>query len=586
MISDNYDNKKDNTRIAPIVTDVKYNDDTNYIELLQSYLGNRYAVLSGNNNEKVLDRGNKYLSQNTFDPSKLSQEEIKNIQQLLISEGYLAIPSKDMINNRSKMYDILTKNGYKYLASHKEAISRRRLVQDYTEFLQKRALTGLWDEDTAAAWEQYDNISRNWDNECPADDIHCARWVTKKYESVVGNKAAIPHGVVSNAWQMPMNVVEKGGKEIYNIYRNQEKPKNTKQLKKLVNKQLEKQPLDLTTLLPGDIVGINFPNSTHFREALKDGTTYNTHVGMVTSINSDGVPIVTHNMGNLGGVRKEPADNLGFSSNITVAVRPKGGGITPIVVTPKKSSIYLPKEYQTEEMQQFLNAAEGSLPVMKELFPNADPEIVRNILVSVLKRETNFMTNKVSDQGIRGKLKEFAKEWYRQYEGLDNTTKSSNLTKFKLSTLDNQARLMLGITKPEDLEIPHNAAVAGMYILCRNYDYLKRLQQQYPDLGITDEDIKYATISSYNQGMGKYYHLGFDPKTGQKRPQELKRLRYYADPNNKIWDISATDYRHFRRLGLEDFGDFLYRKNEEPHIPYIAAALEAEKLISRNNDYK
>lgn len=422
----------------------------------------------------------------------------------------------------------------------------------------------------------FDTNNPIWNIQCDADDKRCARYITKFYGNVLGNNSIIKNGVFGNAWNMPQNIVDAGGLELFNVFNNSQFTTDTQ-----VRNFYKNQPdIDYSILQPGDIVGINYPTSSYQQEAVETGTTYNTHVGLVSDV-KNGIPIITHNFG-VFGVQKEPADKLKAHGKITVAVRPKDNK-TSFVSTPSiQSDITLPQEYMTSEMQEFINSAEGSKNLMKELFPNSNPDIVMNLLLGVLKRETNFMQNKVSDQkSLKSKLMQYAKNKYRNYKGLTDETKSSNLTKFKLSTLNSQARQLLGIIQPADLEIPSNAAKAGMYILSRNYDYLKRLQNKYPELGITDDDINAAVISSYNQGMNKYWHLGFDPNTGEAKPEELEQLRYFTDPNNKIWDITATNYKYLNYLGLGKLGDFLYKSFENPHVPYIASGLESQKLINK-----
>ena len=181
------------------------------------------------------------------------------------------------------------------------------------------------------------------------------------------------------------------------------------------------------------------------------------------------------------------------------------------------------------------------------------------------------MTNKVSDQG---KIQQLENDIVEKIKGPE--TKSTNTSKMKLASLSINERAFLGIKTKDDLEDPKKAGLAAELYLAKNYDYFKRLQKEYPELGITDEDIINATILSYNQGMGKLYTLGFD-KEGKANPNQLIELRKLADKDTKIKDVSSTKYRFLGKLG-----ELLYDKLEDPFQPYISSARQAmeENIIN------
>lgn len=400
---------------------------------------------------------------------------------------------------------------------------------------------------------------------------------------------------------MPQNVVDAGGKWIYNIYDDSfNEIKDTKTLKAKTQEALKANPIDYSILKKGDIIGIYMPSSNMHRTALKEGTTKNTHVGIVTGFDEDGMPIIEHN---IHGVHKKDRANhltgsiLG-SPKIATVTRPKTsqGDIKEMKYSLKQSPFIVSEEYQNDDLTAYANSMAGAANTIKYIYPNANMEDVQEIALGVLKRETNFMTNKKTDQDkisqtidylgdkwkynrhyLNGIIELFGGQGYaRQNE----ENKSSNLAKFKLAALSNDERNLLGIHNKKDLENPIKAGLAAEYYLAKNYDYFKRLQQTYPDLNISDDDIKYLTILSYNQGMNKLYHIGFDPKTGEARPEELKKIRDMAKKDAKIKDYTSTNYKY---LG-EAIGEFLYDKEfKQGHTPYISGTLNAiDKYIKKS----
>ena len=197
-----------------------------------------------------------------------------------------------------------------------------------------------------------------------------------------------------------------------------------------------------------------------------------------------------------------------------------------------------------------------------------------------MKRETNFFRNIEAEQSP---IKHAAKRWYAtQIKGRTEANLSSDLTKTKFNSLTLQEKEYLGINSPQDLNDPKLAARAVMFILGRNYSYLKNLQATYPYLGLTDEDVRNATILSYNQGMSKLRTLGFD-NNGHAAPQELEALRQLADENLLIKDITATNYKYL------PFGSWIYDIFGEGNTSYISSANKAirenirKKTINNNS---
>ena len=448
---------------------------------------------------------------------------------------------------------------------------------------------GIWGKESANKWRKYNidgvvgnrtldaigkfNNKQNWSRDVPTENTEwCAEWVYNKVMDATGQN----YGVYGDAWKMPKNIVDNGGTEIYNIYDSSfSKVKDVESLKKKTKEAISKNPFDVKTLQVGDIVGIYMPSSNMHETAMKEGSTFNTHIGVVTGFNSKGIPIIEHNIHRKH--HKDLATNITGSlegkPQITTVTRPAYEEMHTPFNTDSIESKYV-KKSDAQPFKDFANSVAGSKELLSKVFNNIDAEEVERITLAVQGRETGFMKNRSSDQkGISG-VKESAKKFYRDsIAKKDPMTVSSNLAKTKLSSFTAQERNLLNIHKPSDLEDPKLAGRAAAYLIAKNYDYFVRLKNKYPNLGITMDDVRYLTELSYNQGMRKLKNIGF--KDGVKALEELGAIRKMADANAKVKDISATNYSH---LGL--LGKFIYDTFGEGHTPYISAAEKyRQKLI-------
>ena len=448
---------------------------------------------------------------------------------------------------------------------------------------------GVWGKESANKWRKYNidgivgnrtldaigkfNNKQNWGRDVPTENTEwCAEWVYNKVMDATGQN----YGVYGDAWKMPKNIVDNGGTEIYNIYDSSfNKVKDVNSLKKKTKEAISKNPFDVRTLQVGDVVGIYMPSSNMHETAMKEGSTFNTHIGIVTGFNSKGIPIIEHNIHRKH--HKDLATNITGSlegkPQITTVTRPAYEEMHTPFSTDSIESKYTNKS-DAQPFKDFANSVAGSKELLSKVFSNIDAEEVERITLAVQGRETGFMKNRSSDQkGISG-VKESAKKFYRDsIAKKDPMTVSSNLAKTKLSSFTAQERNLLNIHKPSDLEDPKLAGRAAAYLIAKNYDYFVRLKNKYPNLGITMDDVRYLTELSYNQGMRKLKNIGF--KDGVKALEELGAIRKMADANAKVKDISATNYSH---LGL--LGKFIYDTFGEGHTPYISAAEKyRQKLI-------
>ncbi len=107
-------------------------------------------------------------------------------------------------------------------------------------------------------------------------------------------------GVTGNAWLMLGNIKKKGGAQLYNIYEDprMKAAKDVNTVTRLTKQLIKENPFNYHSLQIGDIVGLFNPNSSWKPTAFKNGTTYNTHVGICVGFDKDGMPIIQHNFHN------------------------------------------------------------------------------------------------------------------------------------------------------------------------------------------------------------------------------------------------------------------------------------------------
>lgn len=411
----------------------------------------------------------------------------------------------------------------------------------------------------------------------------CAQFVTSVYESQNGLTSK-QNGVIGNAWEMPMNIVNKGGTMKYNLYEDPKfkNVKNVADLKQTTLKASKQNPLDYKKVQVGDIVGIYIPSSDMHKVALKDGTTKNTHIGYVVGTDKDGMPLIRHNIHT--SYRTDRADAITGSRRgnafITTVTTPKVSilNVPELLFTPKESRLEVTNKKGKigKDFQKVLNGMEGAVDIFQQMFPNIDVEKALISTVAVQQRETDMGAGRVSDliEQPKHKITNDIRTLARKIKGESKESKSSNQMKMKFTSLLPYERKMLGIGTPEDLEDPYKAGVAALYQMCKNMDYFTRLQQTYPDLGITDDDIESLTMLSYNQGMSKLSNIGFRNDTNTAALGELDYIRSIAKEDARIKDISATNFKY-----LNSLGQFIYDNFGDTFQPYIASAKEAKKRI-------
>lgn len=379
------------------------------------------------------------------------------------------------------------------------------------------------------------------------DDVDdCAKFVRKRFDQAVGETRR--NGVNGNAWTMIGNILNHGGHSIYNIYNNDlmKEAKSPNDVARLTKQLTNAKAPDFNQVDVGDIIGIYIPGSTHMQEAIDTGTTKNTHVGVVVSI-QNGTPIVEHKVG--GKVRRDKINNLGGAKLgrpiVTAIVRPSISERVEdsISINNKKSDLKIPDKWENDQLNEYMESLSGMKQVSQSLFKYNNPDFIEKAAIGILGRETFFMNRKQSDVAkdikhpgsmiMANARKIVHKMSQREYI-------SGDLTKFKFNSIPENYRKAIGLVDPEQLNSDPSVAARAVYIyLSRAYDFYKRYAKINPDLGMTEEDIENATIDSYNKGI-KY--------TGVTK-KYIERLRYESNPEHKVKSIASTNYSRVGEIG-------------------------------------
>lgn len=583
--------------------------------------GPKYSVPKGNAENVFVRKANEIIRDKTESDlrkelNSKNEDEIREVQRSLANEGYFDIDlTAGKSSNAEGIQKMLVKEGYLKgsevdgnIGSHTTEMLQKMLVDkgylpEFTEsgksnidgdigkrtreafkqFNRDFNVDGIAGEKTTAGYlakEGKKSLGFNMKVSAEGMVDQCAAWVSKKYDSVVGMSKQ--NGVYGSAWNMLKNVEDSGGQMLFNAYDSPyfDNVKDASGIKRGVVEYMKSNPIDYSILEAGDVVGIHNPSSTHYGDVLKEGTTYNTHVGIVVGV-ENGVPIVEHNI--LGKVRRERIDKLTGSAfgqpTVTVASRPKKGAPLEgqLEFNDVKSKIELPSK-PNEQMSEYMDSVASSKETFGKIYKDVDMDFIEKAAIAITKRETGFMTNKQSDvlkgeSGIMSMAAAAARKAAHWWRGTPEEVMSQDLTKMKFASLSSQYRKAIGLETPDQLSTdPTITGRAVTLLLSKNYDYFQRLAKKHPELGLTKEDIQNATIWSYNVGLGALASLGFEGSgeyKGEARPKEIERLRAISQPGYKEKDIRATNWKHLGALG-----EYMYDNFGDPHTPYVAAANE------------
>ena len=155
-------------------------------------------------------------------------------------------------------------------------------------------------------------------------------------------------------------------------------------------------------------------------------------------------------------------------------------------------------------------------------------------------------------------------------KGRGDSSISLGIGKTKYDALDNFVREYFNITAPEDLSDDNKSVDAISYILTKNYELFKDYAQQYPSLGLTEQDIRNMSILAYNQGSNRLINTGRvdDDRTPEEEVAALRDLY-----EGSMADISATKYKYLGPVGDVAYNLALSTGLEQPGEKYISKVI-------------
>ena len=464
---------------------------------------------------------------------KDTKQEVKNIQQKLIDEGYM---SDKLLN------------------------------------IDRSSVDGKFGDQTKDALDAYNTANTKEDPKSKVFDVipstleetRCAAGMCSILEGNDVLTEAI--GVkFKDAWDLNESMANaKNSREIFNIYTdkafdNVDVNTTEKELKDITKKIKKKRQTSASNYEIGDIVGLYWDGSDHHLETLKSKS-HNTHSGFVSDI-VDGVPIITHNVE--GSVRQQPYDQL-----VTAWIRRPNENITLRSTYDASAAEELPDniefvenykkrfpngEVTDERASQIQSIAKratfNSINIPKILNSSVDPEWLKNTTIAITGVESGFGNNTPRTVQEARKLKGGLQGLGYDYYDVKDKDISLGISKVKYSTIDGFARQYFDVNSVEDLSDDNKMLDITSYRLAKNYELFKDYAKQYPSLGFTETDIRNMAVLSHNQGTKKLLKTGrvkmkngkVDLRSPEEEIAELRSL-YQGTMQN------ASDSTMFRFL--------------------------------------
>ena len=385
-----------------------------------------------------------------------------------------------------------------------------------------------------------------------------------------------------DAWDLLENMEHSGNStKIFNIYDDPlfdsiDENTSVSELKRITEKAKRKLQTTAQDYKVGDIVGMYYPGSKYHNQTL-NSETHNTHSGFVSSISEDGTPIITHNMS--GNIKNSNWDevytawisrpNENITLNTTYAEQYEADDIENIQVDPRLINNFISKKErnltskETSIVTNIMRRADyNSKQIPEILNSSVDPEWLNAAIFGIIGVEsgagisTNPPPPRTRDEleTIRG-----AKIYW---DGTADADISLGIGKTKFASIDDFARDYFEINSPADLADDNKAVDAVSYILVKNYELYKDYAQQFPTLGLTEEDIRNMTLISYNQGNKKLLTTGRNNENNRTSEEEISALRdlYIGDQDM----YNSSNYRYIPG------GRQLYDNLEGPSEGYIS----------------
>jgi hypothetical protein len=533
-------------------------------------------------NKQGNEQKKKDLNDIIFEYENADNNKIKDLQNKLISEGYNlgkygadgkfgeftknAIISKFENNSLDKsLIDKYYKKFDEENVKNVKQIQEKLFNEGYLKGNPLVQIDGKFGDETKQALEKYNKVkdpNAFFFTNIPkkVDVEECAKGMCKVLEmnDIMTDALGVKY---KNAWDIFENMnSKKNSTSVYNIY-DDSRFKNIKNKEELVDlTKTVKQESQTTPDMykSGDIVGIFWPGSEHHEETLKSKT-HNTHVGFVSSV-ENGVPMITHNV--FGNIKTEPFNKL----NTTWIQRPKQNvkfneKYNPEVKTRDNSKIIENYEKRfnakitperKKQLSSILNIAySDSQNLPKLLNSDVDPEWLESAVVGITGVETGIgkeVPRTKEDKDLKNKAGYVLKD-------IKDEDISLGISKTKFNTLDNFSKSYFNIKDVNDLGNDEKLLHATTYNIIKYYDTFKDYANKFPELQLTEQDVKDMAILAHNRGDKKLLSLGrrsdnpndktyYEDSKGLNFKEEVKKLRDITRRGATQNDKSSTLWRY------------------------------------------
>ena len=561
-----------------------------------------------------------YYAEGWKDMRGASDEEIKDLQEVLLSKGYdiggTGVDGKygnrtygahrSMVDDSNldptsitRYYKNYTKDTYDEVKGIQNILVTKGYMNPLLTNKKSSSIDGKFGDQTKNALDAYNTDNFEEDpqatvfNNIPSklDEPRCAAGMCNILEGngVLTEAIGVKY---KDAWDLFESMEgADNSTSIYNIYDsnlfdNIDVDTPIELLKDITGKVKKKSQTKASDYKIGDIVGLYWQGSSHHEETL-GSKTHNTHSGFVSNI-VDGVPIITHNVN--GKVIQQPYNELSTAwirrPNEDVEIKSKYKITDDInnISTDELAIVNLETKYNSklsnkrrEVVENILQRATyNSTKIPEILNSSVDPAWLKSATFGITGVESGVGFNaprtveqaRSENAGLQGIAYDIT--------GKEDSGISLGIGKTKFASLDKFARQYFDINSPEDLADDNKAVDAVSYILTKNYELFKDYAKQYPSLGLTEQDIRNMAILSYNQGSNRLIGTGRvdDNRTPEEEIAALRALYEGTSP-----DISSTKYRFGNKL-VPGLGDVVYNTA-------LAVGLEqpGEQYISKVNGY-
>ena len=561
-----------------------------------------------------------YYAEGWKDMRGASDEEIKDLQEVLLSKGYdiggTGVDGKygnrtygahrSMVDDNNldptsitRYYKNYTKDTYDEVKGIQNILVNKGYMNPLLTNKKSSSIDGKFGDQTKNALDAYNTDNFKEDpkatvfNNIPSklDEPRCAAGMCNILEGngVLTEAIGVKY---KDAWDLFESMEgADNSTSIYNIYDsnlfdNIDVDTPIELLKDITGKVKKKSQTKASDYKIGDIVGLYWQGSSHHEETL-GSKTHNTHSGFVSNI-VDGVPIITHNVN--GKVVQQPYNELSTAwirrPNEDVEIKSKYEITDDInsIGTDELAIVNLETKYNSKLSNKRRDVVENilqratynSTKIPEILNSSVDPAWLKSATFGITGVESGVGFNaprtveqaRSENAGLQGIAYDIA--------GKEDSGISLGIGKTKFASLDKFARQYFDINSPEDLADDNKAVDAVSYILTKNYELFKDYAKQYPSLGLTEQDIRNMAILSYNQGSNRLIGTGRvdDNRTPEEEIAALRALYEGTAP-----DISSTKYRFGNKL-VPGLGDAVYNTA-------LAVGLEqpGEQYISKVNGY-